>query len=293
MNKQHSSFLKSNIPLFISVLVLSVFFVSSVSAYTSPGKPLGRVSDFAEIFSTEQRNILEIRVAEYARPAAVEMAVVTIPSLGGDTIENYSVNLFAEWGIGKKLKDNGVLILVAPTEREVRIEVGYGLEPYLTDAESSQIIRNVMLPLFKSGDYFGGIQAGINSIEVAVNADPSVVPIEPEMNFPDINLENLAIIFFVLIMQILPIMMYSKSWWLGGVVGFILGLIFWSIYIGSVLAVVGLIIDYLLSKKFGGKKPPTSGMGGFFFGGRGRSGGSGFGGFGGGMSGGGGASGRW
>jgi uncharacterized protein len=279
--------------VFFVVSVLSVIPVFLVSAYTSPGKPTGAVNDFAGILSAEERSVLEIKVREFQRPAGLEMAVVTVSSLGGDTIENYAVKLFEEWGIGQELKDNGVLLLVAPTEREVRIEVGYGLEPLLTDAESSWIIRTAILPAFKSGDYSGGIRVGIDGIETAVNADPSVVPPDPQ-EFPDINLENLAIIFFVLIAQILPLMMYSKSWWLGGVVGFVLGLLIWSLYAGALLAVIGLIIDYLLSKKYGGKRPTGRGMGGMFFGGGlGGRGGGGFGGFGGGMSGGGGASGRW
>jgi uncharacterized protein len=283
--------MKKTLVIFSILFTIPVFFVS---AYTSPGKPTGAVNDFAGIFTVEERGMLETRVAEYARPAGLEMAVVTVSSLGGDTIEGYAVKLFAEWGIGKKLSDNGVLLLIAPDEREVRIEVGYGLEPYLTDAESSSIIRTVILPAFKSGDYFSGVQSGIDAMETAVNADPSDVPGESLPVLPTINLENLAIIFFVLVAQILPLMMYSKSWWLGGVVGFILGLIIWSIYAGAILAVIGLIVDYLLSKKYGGKRPTGRGMGGMFFGGGlGGRGGGGFGGFGGGMSGGGGASGRW
>jgi len=284
--------MKKTLAILSVLLVIPVF---SVSAYTSPGKPTSEINDFAGMFSAEERSALEIKVREFQRPAGVEMTVVTVPSLGGDTIENYAVKLFEEWGIGQKLKDNGVLLLVAPTEREVRIEVGYGLEPYLTDAESSQIIRNTIVPAFKSGDYFGGIQSGINAIEIAVNTDPSVASSEPKKSvvFP-VDIETIVVIFFVLIVQVLPLMMYSKSWWLGGVVGFILGLVIWSLYAGVILAVIGLIIDYFLSKKYGGKRPPGRGMGGMFFGGGfGGRGSGGFGGFGGGMSGGGGASGRW
>jgi uncharacterized protein len=294
----HLSCPSLSVSLFLRVLVFSVLFVIPVffvSAYTSPGKPEGRVSDFARIFTAEQKSLLETRVAEYARPAGLEMAVVTVSSLEGETIESYAVRLFEEWGIGKEMSDNGVLLLVAPNEREVRIEVGYGLEQYLTDAESSYIIRTVIVPAFASGDYFSGIGAGIDAIESAVNADPSEMPAEAGVSlFPSLDGETIVTLFFVLVAQILPLMMYSKSWWLGGVVGFVLGIIIWSLYAGAVLAVVGLIVDYLLSKKYGGKRPTGTGMGGMFFGGGlGGRGGGGFGGFGGGMSGGGGASGRW
>ncbi|PJE74216.1 MAG: dehydrogenase [Candidatus Taylorbacteria bacterium CG10_big_fil_rev_8_21_14_0_10_41_48] len=282
--------MKKTLAIFSLLFVIPVFFVS---AYTSPGKPLGRVSDFAGIFSPEQRSTLEIKVAEYTRPAGVEMAVVTVPSLGGDTVENFAVQLFAEWGIGQKLKDNGVLIIVAPTEREVRIEVGYGLEPYLTDAESSQIVRNVVLPIFKSGDYFGGIQAGINAIEVAVNDDPSVIEDTPSEALT-MNRDLVQGLFFIGLILI-SIMARTKSWWLGGVVGALIGFfVFKSIFALIGLSIVGLGIDYLLSKnagKGGGRGPGAWPF--FISGGFGGGRGGGFGGFGGGMSGGGGASGRW
>ena len=280
----------------VSVVLLAAFaYANAASAYVSPGRPTGHVNDFAGILTVGEKSSLEDRVGNYARPAGLEMAIVTVPTLGGDTIENYAVKLFEEWGIGQKLKDNGILLLVAPTEREVRIEVGYGLEPYLTDAESSYIIRTVITPAFKSGDYAGGMRSAVDAIEGAVNADPSDIQAEPEAANLGIDIETVFIIFFVLVMQVLPVMMYSKSWWLGGVVGFVLGLIIWSIYIGAVFAIVGLILDYILSKKYGGKMPHGRGPGGIFFGGGGLGGrgGGGFGGFGGGMSGGGGASGRW
>ena len=284
--------MKKTFAIFSLFFVTPVFFVS---AYVSPGKPTGVINDFAGILSTEQRSALDVKVREFQRPAGLEMAVVTVPSLAGDTIEGYAVKLFEEWGIGDEMSDNGVLILVAPNEREVRIEVGYGLEQYLTDAESSYIIRTVIVPAFARGDYVAGIASGIDAIESAVNADPSATP--PASNvFKDlpIDIETIVTLFFVLVAQVVPLIMYSKSWWLGGVVGFVLGLIIWSLYAGVILAVVGLIIDYLLSKKYGGKRPTGTGMGGMFFGGGlGGRGGGGFGGFGGGMSGGGGASGRW
>ncbi|MFA6095959.1 MAG: TPM domain-containing protein [Candidatus Paceibacterota bacterium] len=293
--KTHFSYPEVIVSLFSRVLVFFVIPVFFVSAYTSPGKPASEVNDFAGILSTAERSALEVEVREFQRPAGLEMAIVTVPTLGGDTIENYAVRLFEEWGIGQKLKDNGILLLVAPTEREVRIEVGYGLEPYLTDAESSYIIRTVITPAFKSGDYAGGMRSAVDAIEGAVNADPSDIQAEPEAANLGIDIETVFIIFFVLVMQVLPVMMYSKSWWLGGVVGFILGLIIWSIYVGAAFAVAGLILDYILSKKYGGKMPHGRGSGGIFFGGGGLGGrgGGGFGGFGGGMSGGGGASGRW
>ncbi len=107
--------------------------------YVSQGVPKGFVSDFAGMFTLEQRISLEDKLAEFQRATGSEIAVVTIKSLEGDTIENFAVELFAEWGIGQFKMDNGVLFLISKDDRKVRIEVGYGLEPHLTDARTSAI----------------------------------------------------------------------------------------------------------------------------------------------------------
>jgi uncharacterized protein len=157
---------------------LATFLISAsfVYAYTSPGKPTGLVNDFAKVLSPSQKADLENQIGNFARPAGVQMAVAIVGSLGGDTIENFAEKLFAEWGIGQKISDNGILILVAPAERQVRIEVGYGLEPTVTDAASSVIIRNIMLPAFKTGDYYGGISGGVNALAKLIDIGPEVTP---------------------------------------------------------------------------------------------------------------------
>lgn len=129
-----------------------------VLAYTSPGQPTGYVNDFAGVLSAESEARLEELVAEHERQYGHEIAIVTTPSLKDETIESYAEKLFREWGIGKKAQDNGVLILVAPSDRKMRIEVGYGLEAQLTDADSASIITAVK-PLFVSGDTGGGVMA--------------------------------------------------------------------------------------------------------------------------------------
>ena len=126
--------------LIITALLFGL--VSGARAYSSPGSPTGYVNDFAEILSTETRASLEELLSSTDASTSAQVAVVTIKSLDGDTIENYAEKLFQEWGIGQKGKDNGVLLLVAVDDRKVRIEVGYGLEGALTDAESSWIRNN-------------------------------------------------------------------------------------------------------------------------------------------------------
>src|SRR3989338_9234013 len=137
-------------------LFFCLFISSSVHAYTSPGIPTGFVNDFAGMVSAETRAQIDADIQAFEQKTGHEISVATVPSLGGDYIENYAEKLFKEWGIGKKGADNGVLLLISREDREMRIEVGYGLEGTLTDAESSQIIRNTLRPAFQQGDFDAG-----------------------------------------------------------------------------------------------------------------------------------------
>ncbi|MDZ4229325.1 MAG: TPM domain-containing protein, partial [Patescibacteria group bacterium] len=119
-------------------------------------QPVGYVNDFAEIISPAVEARLEAELESFTASTSNELAVVTLKSLEGDTVDNTAVALFEQWGIGQKGKDNGVLLLIAPNERELRIEVGYGLEPILTDSRTGTIRRDVITPKFKQDDYEGG-----------------------------------------------------------------------------------------------------------------------------------------
>lgn len=283
--------------------VVGLLFVSAnaVFAYQSPGKPTGMVNDFAHVFTAEQKASLENKIGNFKRPAGVELAVVTIPSLGDETIETYAVKLFQEWGIGSKLSDNGILLLVALNERKVRIEVGYGLEGTVTDAQASVIIRSTLTPAFKEGKYYDGVNSAVDQIIGLVEGDPTIrADIDNGMDnnaTPSKDYSYFVVLAFILGGNLIALMARSKSWWLGGVLGFLAGLIFVSLIGALVGAVVGLVIDFFLSR-FAGDwfKGPRGPRGpGFWFlgGGPGSSSGGGFGGFGGGRSGGGGASGSW
>lgn len=127
-------------------------------------KPQGFVTDAASILTSASKAEAESVIREAERKTTAEIAVATVPSLDGLSVEEYATRLFAEWGVGKKGADNGVLILVAPSERAMRIEVGYGLEPILPDALAGDIIRNDALPAFRSGDYPAGILASVRRV---------------------------------------------------------------------------------------------------------------------------------
>jgi uncharacterized protein len=159
--------------------LLALVLISPVLAKGYP-KPNGWVNDFAGILkeSTRQQLAQDITVLEHR--TSVEVAVVTVPSLDGETVEMYANKLFKEWGIGKKGKDNGVLILVAPRERHMRIEVGYGLEPYLPDGLAGEVIRRQMLPAFKLKDYDRGVIDGTERV-IAIIGEHKTVPPAPSM----------------------------------------------------------------------------------------------------------------
>lgn len=283
------------------VLVLSI---SVAHAYTSPGSPTGFVNDFAGILSQEEQALLENELALFAASTTNEIAVVTVTNLGGDYIENYAVKLFEEWGIGSSKNNNGVLLLLALEERELRIEVGYGLEGALPDSVADRIIRNDMVPELREGNYGQAISRGVTAIQAATRGEYVAEPGDSTLNME--SLFPLLMFGFVGLQWVLAILARTKSWWLGGVIGLIAGgalstifgwWLLWGAIATLVLASIGFALDAAVSSAYkasigSGRTPPwwTGGSSGGWSGGRS---GGGFGGFGGGRSGGGGASGRW
>jgi uncharacterized protein len=133
----------------------------------------GRVVDQANVLSAEARNALEPKLAELETKSGIQLVVATVASLQGQEMEPYANELFRTWKLGEKAKNNGVLLLVAPNERRVRIEVGYGLEGTLTDALSKVIIANAIAPRFKTGDFSGGVTRGVDDIITVLTTDAS------------------------------------------------------------------------------------------------------------------------
>ncbi|VDA99242.1 Beta-propeller domains of methanol dehydrogenase type [Olavius algarvensis spirochete endosymbiont] len=155
------------------IVVILILLGTSVSALEIA--PLrGRINDNAGLLSQASKNELEAYLAELERASGIQVALLTIPSLSGENIESYSFRVAEEWGLGDKEDDNGVLLLVALDERKIRIEVGYGLESVLTDAKSGFIIRNVIVPEFKKGNYSEGIVEGLLTIGEVVSGNLTI-----------------------------------------------------------------------------------------------------------------------
>jgi len=293
---------------FLKSLIISLlgFFlvILPVLAQDFP-EPVGYVNDFAEMLSSDFRNSLEGDLTRFEEETSAEIAVVTVNSLEGTYVEDYAVRLFEQWGIGKKEEDNGLLLLIAKEDREFRIEVGYGLEPIITDGRAGKILREQMTPAFKEENYDQGVKLAVEKIQEYIRSGES-----PPVETAGALSEKAPPFIFFLIMTFI-IFIYtsaflarSKSYWAGGVIGGIFGTIFGIIAGGLIsvifsalgLGLIGLILDYILSKNYktlkANKKKTSffSSWGGFSSGG---GGGGGFGGFSGGSSGGGGASGGW
>jgi uncharacterized protein len=148
---------------FLGALVLFLLAPSLSKALEVP--PLrGRVNDYANLLPPERARALEAQLEKFEQETGHQIAVLTIPSLEGDSLEEFSIRVAETWKIGKKGFDNGAILLIARDDRRLRIEVGYGLEGVLPDAIASRIIREVITPRFRSGDYTGGIEAGVDSI---------------------------------------------------------------------------------------------------------------------------------
>jgi uncharacterized protein len=153
------------------LLPLLLLIAAPAAAQDFP-KLSGRVVDAANIIPDADEAALTQKLAAVETASSRQLVVATVPSLEGRPIEDYGYQLGRHWGLGQKGANNGMILLVAPNERKVRIEVGYGLEPIMTDALSGDIISGQILPRFKAGDFPGGINAGADAIIQQLQAPP-------------------------------------------------------------------------------------------------------------------------
>jgi uncharacterized protein len=157
----------------IRTIVLAVAFLFAAPALAQTYPPLtGRVVDAADLLAPAQEAELTRKLTALEVATTRQLVVATVPSLEGHDIQEYGVGLGRAWRIGQQGANNGVVLLVAPAEHRVRIEVGYGMEGVLTDALSGQIIRNDILPRFRANDYPGGIAAGADALIAQLQAPP-------------------------------------------------------------------------------------------------------------------------
>jgi len=224
------------------------------------------VNDFAKLFPDYNTVQLENKLVTYNDSTSTQIVVVTIESLNGFGEDDYSLRLSRKWGIGQANKNNGILILIAKEERAVNIELGYGIEGYISDADAKRLIENVMIPQFRNGNYFAGVDLAINDMIAMLQGTYQAIP-------QDTGIDDTGkwVIITLIIIFLLIIFFASKA----------------PPSDGSGGSYTGGSRGWNTGPIFGGGWSGGSGSG--------WSGGSsgGFGGFGGGSFGGGGASGRW
>ncbi|HJV66891.1 MAG TPA: TPM domain-containing protein [Geomonas sp.] len=285
------------------VALMMLIFTSIGQAADLP--PLrGYVNDYASMLSPQAASQLEQELAAFEQSDSTQVVVLTVPSLEGQPIEDYSIRVVEAWKIGQKGKDNGALLLVAKNDRKVRIEVGRGLEDRLTDLVSGRIIRNEISPAFKLGDFDGGIAAGVHGIMASVRGEYSAEPRDIRHGKKGAN----PIFTLLIFVAVASVFLGGISRLLGALAGAVglpiaafLSFSGLSVVVLGLLAFAGFLLGLFLAFLFS-----SGGRGGFFGGGPffggfggGGFGGGGFGGGGGGFSGGGGtfggggASGDW
>lgn len=272
------------------------------------------IIDQTGVLTPDQTKQLASQIATSRSEKDYQIGILIIPRLGsGEYLEGYSLKVARAWGIGEKDKSNGVLLLVALDDRKLRIEVGRGLEGDLTDVRANRIIRNVITPKFKEGKYYEGISEGVNSIQLAVAKKPDpAAQKEAGGSTGSIGPGDWSAIIMMIVFLGIAIFSWlgavlgrSKSWWAGGIIGGVAGIVLmlvFSFVLWAIIGFVGLIVfglgfDYLVSKNYkqhaADHTNPAWWAGGTWGGGGGWGGGSSGGGFGGGGFSGGGSSGGW
>ncbi len=264
----------------------------------------GRVTDLTETLAPAQREALERRLAEFETRKGSQIAVLIVPTTQPESIEQYSMRVVEQWRLGRKGVDDGALLLVAMQDRALRIEVGYGLEGALSDLVTNRIVEDIVVPHFKSGDFAGGIEAGVDAMIRVVDGEPLPEPeARPSPERAPVGLEALFVIVLVLVFVVGNVLRaiigrLPAAAVIGGAAGAIAWMLAASLALAAVVAFVGFVSTLVSGTAArtgratrGGWRPP-GGFGGGGIGGGGWSGGGGWGGGGGGF-GGGGASGRW
>jgi uncharacterized protein len=284
----------------------------------------GRVVDNADILSAAARARLTGVLAAHEQATSNQIVVLTVPTIEPESIEQYAADVFKTWKLGQKGQNNGILVVVVPNDRKMRIEVGYGLEPVLPDISAGAIIRDVMTPAFKRADYDQGIESGVAAIVARLEGKAVAAPVarpavrnhrgfeRPYLEWPVRILLSFFVFSILGLFTVVGMMTPGTGWFM-----YVFLIPFWSMFpmmligpIPTLVLVAVYLIGYPLAKlrlahtawyrkaAIDLKTKGTTNLGGFVTvsgGGGGGSFSSGGGGFsgGGGSSGGGGASGSW
>ena len=186
--------------LSLACALFALSFAGRASALEVPALE-GRVNDRAGVLSGEARQRLERELEQYQQKSGHQFALLTLKSLEGDPLEDFSMRVVERWKLGDKARDNGLLLLVVTRDRKVRVEVGYGLEGTITDALSSRVIRNVIAPAFRKGDYEGGIERAFEALMAADFGGkvdiPEAAPVTSPRGAPPIGIVGIVLLLLI------------------------------------------------------------------------------------------------
>ncbi len=170
---------------FFAIALLVLLPTLAAAAPTFPALT-GRVVDAANILSADAERRIAAQLAAHEAKSSDQIVVATIPGLQGYAIEEYGYQLGRAWGIGQQEKNNGALLIIAPNERKLRLDVGYGLEGTLTDALGSDIVHRTIAPRFKTGDIDGGVEAGVTRIITVLEGDTAASAVQAAPQSPEV-----------------------------------------------------------------------------------------------------------
>jgi len=279
----------------VLLAVLLLFAVPPAGADV-PVPPLkARVTDLTATLSQDQRAALEQKLAALEARKGSQIAVLMVPTVQPEAIEQYAIRVFDQWKLGRKNVDDGVLLLVAKNDRKLRIEVGYGLEGAIPDAIARRVIDEDIVPLFKQGNFAGGIEAGVARITKLIDGEPMPQPKGFERPRFDWHGEGLFIGFIILVIaaQILHgLLGRALGAGVAGTAAGIIGYVLAGLGFALIIALVAFVIALLVGASGRRGSGWSSGGGSWSSSSSSSSSGGGFSG-GGGSSGGGGASGSW
>ncbi|HEU5114134.1 MAG TPA: TPM domain-containing protein [Candidatus Paceibacterota bacterium] len=233
---------------FIAVMVWGIGAAATAAAPSVPALT-ARVNDYAGKLTDSEKANLETMLANAEAQSSNQIAILIVPSLEGDSIEDYAQRVFTTWKLGQKKLDNGVLIVWAPAERKMRIHVGYGLEGKLTDAVCFNILHRELGPNLKAGNYYAGLRQTVASILLAVKGEYKASPGAQASGAPALftNSQLALMMLFGIITFVFACMGMKFGTVAGGVSGVLLGLFGWGGLMAVVVwAVIGLVVGALM-----------------------------------------------
>lgn len=193
-------------------LIISALLFAVVAAFTFAVEVpalTGRINDYADVLDSGTESELTGYLKRLEDQTGIQLAVLTVPTIEDESIEGFSMRVAEEWQLGQEGKDNGILITLALAERKIRIEVGYGLEGVLTDAQSGLILRNAIIPEFKDGDYSAGVTAGVSNIVGLILNDPELF--DEDVLDEDSGSGTVAIIFVIIWVVFVLLIVFANA----------------------------------------------------------------------------------